>query len=205
LLGIMVVSLASLAWAGVPDLNLSTATIPAGAAGASVFTLPNGGGVGFDAAFAAGAVVVDATITLTLIDTNGDPIFQYPFEDMWLETSADGLTYCANGTAADASTDINGITHWTNPVLGGGYSIGETVNVYIAGSPLAGGGLNLTFNSADINGDLSVNLSDIAAFTQVLGGNYVNNPKYAGDFNNDNVINLSDIVRMTAGIGTHCN
>lgn len=205
LLGIVVVSLASLAWAGVPDLTVSTATIPAGSAGASVWALPNGQGVGFDAAFAVGGGSVDATITLTLIDTNGDPIFLYPFEDLWLQTSGGGLVYCANGTAADASTDINGITHWTNPVLGGGYSNGETVQVYVAGSPLAGGGLNITFNSADISGDLTVNLTDIAFFTQILGGNYTNNPKYAGDFNNDNVINLSDIVRMTAGIGTHCN
>lgn len=205
LLGIMVVSLASLAWAGVPDLVVSTATSPAHPAGASVWALPNGLGVGFDEAFASGGAAVDATITLTLIDTNGDPIFLYPFEDLWLETSGGGLNYCPGGTVADASTDVNGQTTWTNPVLGGGYSLGETTQVYVAGSPLAGGGLNITFNSADLNGDLTVNLSDISGFTQVLGGNYTNYPKYAGDFNNDNVINLSDIVRMTAGIGTHCN
>jgi hypothetical protein len=204
LLGIMVVSLASLAWAGVPDLSMSTATSPAHPTGASVWVLPDGHGVRFDEAFAAGGAYTDATITLTLVDTTGAPIFLYPFEDLWLQTSAGGLSYCPGGTVADASTDINGQTTWTTPLNGGGYSIGETVKVYVAGSPLAGGGLNITFNSADINGDLVVNLSDITAFTQILNGNYTLNPKYAGDFNNDNQINLSDAVRMTAGNGTHC-
>jgi hypothetical protein len=204
LLGILVVSLASLAWAGVPDLAASTATSPAHPAGASVWVLPDGHGVSFDEAFAAGGAYTDATITLTLIDTEGDPIFLYPFEDLWLQTSGGGLSYCPGGTAADGSTDINGQTTWTNPVNGGGYSLGETVRVYVAGSPLAGGGLNITFNSADINGDLVVNTSDVVYFTQILNANYVNNPKYAGDFNNDNQITLSDVVRMTAGLGTHC-
>jgi len=205
LLGIMVVSLASLAWAGVPDLSMSTATSPAHPAGASVWCLPDGNGVGFDEAFAFGGAYVDATITLTLVDTNGAPIFLYPFEDLWLQTSGGGLTYCPGGTVADGSTDINGQTTWTNPINGGGYSLGETVQVYVAGSPLAGPGLNITFNSADINGDLFVNQSDAVYFTQALNDNFANHPKYASDFNNDDDITLSDVVRMTAGLGTHCN
>ena len=65
-------------------------------------------------------------------------------------------------------------------------------------------GLPLKFNSPDINGDLVVNLSDIVAFTQLLGGNFGDNPLFAGDFNNDGTINLSDVVRMTGGIGAAC-
>ena len=205
LLGIMVVSLASMAWAGVPDLNVSTASIPDGAAGSSVFVLPNAAGIGFDEAFAPGGVEVDATITLTLIDTQGDPIFLFPFEDLWLESSNGSLSYCAGGTAADQSTDANGETTWSNPVAGGVnndlFTGTETVVVMVAGSPLSSIGPAILFNSADQNGDLVVNLSDISRFTAVLNGAY----NFAGDFNNDGIVNLSDIVRMTAGIGTVCN
>ncbi|MEZ4386502.1 MAG: hypothetical protein R3D98_02780 [Candidatus Krumholzibacteriia bacterium] len=199
MLGALVVSLASIAWAGVPDLNTSTASIDPAANGASVFNLPNGAGVALDQAFGVGGTV-DATITLTLIDTTGDPIFGYPFEDLWLETSLGGLTFCDGGTAADASTDIDGMTTWSNPLAAGGNSAGETTRVIVAGAPLAGAGLSLTFNSADINGDLIVNLSDVATFTQALA-TYT----YDADFNNDGIINLSDVARFTQGIGTSCN
>ncbi len=76
--------------------------------------------------------------------------------------------------------------------------------IMVAGAPLTTE-LPITYNSADINGDLLVNLSDIVAFTQLLGGDFSTHPLYAGDFNNDTLINLSDIVRMTGGIGTGCN
>jgi len=200
LLGIVVVSLASLAWAGVPDLEVSSATIDPAANGASIWVLPNGTGAGFDEAFAGGSVV-DATINVILIDTAGDPIFLYPFEDLWLETSGDGLVACPGGTVADASTDAAGETTFSNAPLAGGNSFGETTLVIVAGAPLSGGGLPITFNSPDINGDLTVNLSDIVPFTQTLGGAY----DYSADYNNDGVINLSDIVRFTPGIGTSCN
>lgn len=200
LLGALVLSVASLALANVPDLSLSIASMDAGAAGASIFVLPNGNGVGFDDAFAAGGGSVDATITLSLVDTNGDPIFGYPFEDMWLATSGGGLAACDGGTAADASTDINGETTWSNPLAAGGSSDGETAQVVIAGTALAGAGLDITFNSADMNGDLTVNLSDIALFTSKLSAY-----DYSADFNNDGVINLSDIARFTGGMGVSCN
>jgi hypothetical protein len=204
LLGILVVSLASMAWAGVPDLNNSTVTTAA-ASGASVFALPNGAGTAFTEAFGAGGATTDATITLTLIDTNGDPIYLYPFSDLWLETSGGGLAYCSGGTTADASTDENGQAFWANAIAGGGYSAGENAVVMVAGSPVSGGGVNVTFNSADISGDLIVNLTDISNFTVLLGGDFTSHPQYAGDFNNDGQINLSDIARFTPGIGTACN
>jgi hypothetical protein len=190
--------LASLAFANVPDLVLSDAAIAPGAVGASVFVLPNATGANFAVASLPGGTV-DATITVTLVDEFGDPIFLYPFEDMWLETSLGGLVFCPGGTVADASTDALGETTFSNPIAGGGNSLGEVVMVMIAGAPLVDT-VNLTFNSADINGDLLVNLSDIVNFTPML-----NSYNYNGDFNNDGVINLSDIVRFTPGIGTTCN
>ena len=59
----------------------------------------------------------------------------------------------------------------------------------------------MTFNSADINGDLSVNLTDIVAFSQAMTGGYA----YYADFNNDGSLNLSDIVRLAGGNGVSCN
>lgn len=197
LLGALVVSLASMAWAGVPDLTNSIAETDA-PAGTSVYVLPNGTGTAFTEAFGPDGSSVDATITLTLIDTEGNPIFLYPFEDLWLEAGGN-FAYCEGGTVADQSTDEMGMTMWTNPLNAGGSSAGSQTQVFVAGSALAGG-LDITYNSADLNGDLLVNLSDIVPFTQMLAAY-----DYAGDFNNDGVINLSDIVRFTPGIGSSCN
>ena len=94
LLGALVLSLASFAVAGVPDLNASTATFDPSAEGASIYVVPNGTGAAFTEAKAPGGATVDATITVTLIDTAGDPIFLYPFEDLYLQTSGGGLVAC---------------------------------------------------------------------------------------------------------------
>jgi hypothetical protein len=206
LLGIMVVGAASVAWAGVPDLNLSTASIPAGAEGALVFSIPDQTGEPFTNAFLPGGVTGDATISVQLVDTNGDPIFQYPFEDLWLETSLGGLVFCPGGNTADASTDENGETTFSNPIAGGSYTDPsvERTEVIVAGAPISGGGVDVQFASPDISGDLAVNLTDIVNFTALLGGVFNEHPLHAGDFNNDGVINLSDIVRFTSGIGAGC-
>jgi hypothetical protein len=193
LLGIMVVSVASLAWAGVPDLDLSDATT--GTAGASVYNAPNGGGVPFTQAFANAGGVVDATITLTLVDDQGAPIFAYPFEDLWLDVTTNNagtnFVYCNGGTVADVATDEMGMTEWADPLLAGGSSGGESTLVYVAGTALNGVALPITYNSADINGDLVANLTDVIIFKGLLDTDPNN---YTGDFNNDGVINLSDVV-----------
>ena len=203
LFGALVVSLASLATAGVPDLNTSTASIDPAADGANVFVVPNATGAAFTEAKVqqggGGNVTVDATITVTLRDTQGNLIFGYPFEDMWLETDGGGLAYCEGGTVADGSTDVNGETEWVNPLAGGGNSFGEFTQVYVAGSPLAQT-LNITYNSADINGDLQINLTDVNLFTPMLTGY-----DQEGDYNNDGSVNLTDVNLFVPAIGTGCN
>lgn len=183
-----------------PDVNTSTATIAPEANGANIFVVPDGSGQPFTQAHAPGGALVDATITLTLIDTQGDPIYLYPREDLWLETSGDGLVPCTGGTIADHSTDVMGQTTWSHPLSAGGNSHGEVVRVYVNGVPLNGPSLNLTFNSADINGDLVVDLSDIAAFTPMLSTYSVD-----GDFNHDGVVDLSDVARFAQVNGASCN
>ncbi len=186
LLGIAVLSLASVAWAGVPDLNLSTAVTAS--PGAAVYNLPNGQGAAFTGARAPGGAVVDATITVTLVDNAMNPIFAYPFDDMWLQTSGNGLVYCASGTTADAATNAQGQATWSTTLAGGGNSFGELTLVMIAGSPLANT-VNVIYNSADLNGDLICNLVDLSAFSAIFNGAY----NFDADFDYNNVVNLVDL------------
>jgi hypothetical protein len=185
----------------IPDPDLCSATIPAMAVGAVVFVVPDGSGGTFTEAFAPGGVPVDATITLTVVDPNGDLVPNYPAVDMWLETEEGGLAYCSNGTVADQATDANGQTFWVEPLEAGGCTDGEGVVVVIAGMPLTGPPLDLICRSPDFNGDLEVDLSDIVALTQLLGSGSGG----CADFNNDGAVNLSDIARFTPAIGSGCD
>ncbi len=199
LLGILVVSLAAVAWAGVPDLDQSQAVTGA-PAGSSVFNLPNGQGDPMTAAKTSNGTVVNATITLTLVDALGDPIPFYPSEDLWLETTGGSFAHCPNGTAANLSTDVNGVTTWANPLLAGGSSFGQTVVVMVAGAALNQAGLGIIFNSADIDGNLAVNLGDVTPFSSDFFGSY----NYRSDFVRDGAINLGDVTQMARGNGAVC-
>ena len=204
LLGILVVSLASLAWAGVPDLVNSEITIPDGVASAHMSNTPLGGGSSFDEAYGVGGAV-DATITLLLIDLDGNPIFLFPLADLWLETNQGSLQYCNGGTVADGSTDVNGETTWSNALFAGGYTLpGEATRAMIAGAPLVST-VPISHNSPDISGDLQVNSTDNTFFAQLLFENYTNNPLFAGDYDNSGTINLTDITLYTRAIGDVCN
>jgi hypothetical protein len=200
LLGIMVVSLAATAWANVPDPAKCTVAIDPGAAGASIFNVPNGTGAPFTGARLLGATIVDATITLTVVDEFFDPIFQYSFEDLWLQSELGGLKYCAAGTQADGSTDINGQTTWVTPLEAGGFTApGEEIVVMIGGQPMSVT-VNLKFNSADISGDLVVNLTDVSAFAAVLFGAY----DYSADYDHSGAVNLTDVSFLASGLGAAC-
>ncbi|MEN8007818.1 MAG: hypothetical protein ABFS42_12435, partial [Candidatus Krumholzibacteriota bacterium] len=146
---------------------------------------------------------IDATITLHLRDPANNPVANYPAEDMWLESVADChwcIRPCQGGAIADADTDANGQTTWTNPLRAGGYSQDLTV-VMIAGSPLTSGpGLNIMHNSPDINGDGAVNLSDVSFFSADFFGGY----SFRSDFQYDGVVNLSDVSKIAQSIGASC-
>lgn len=182
-----------------PDLDLSTCSRAyAGPETAVLYNLPDGSGSAFTEAIAGGSQV-DATITLTLVNSFGDPIVNYPAEDLWLESVGGGLNYCPGGTNADVNTDEFGQTFWASALNAGSFSQGLT-QVYVAGAPLQSSpGLDISFNSADITGDLVVNLLDLVLFAQDVGGT-----SFRSDFYHDGVVNLSDIVRVTAAIGNSC-
>jgi hypothetical protein len=180
--------------ADLPGLENCTAWISAAAEGAVVYTLPNGHGHSFNAAHLPDGTIVDATITLEMLDYAGNPIFGFPAEDIWLDTSAGGLSYPASGTIADDHTDANGRTQWQQPLAAGGCTIGETVIVFIMGMPLNQAGLQLAFVSADINGDLALNISDLSTFAAAYTGAYND----CADLFHDGVMNLTDLSLFAA-------
>jgi len=189
----LLVGAASFATAGVPDLTESDATTAAGSY--VMFNIPNGGGSSFGAA--AGG---DATITLTLRDGLGAVIANYPFEDMWIESTDGGMVACTGGATADANTDAAGETEWATPLQAGGSSEAGT-QVSISGAFLAGATLPINHNSADIDGNGAVNLSDVPLFA---GDFYGGMDPFRSDFAFDGVVNLSDVVRLAQALGASC-
>ncbi len=197
----LIVGSAAFAVAGVPDLQQSTAVRAYGGVETlSLYSLPNGGGRTFAAAFLPGGAAGDATITLTLRDGLGVAIANFPFQDMWIESADGGLVSCGGNATADFNTDVNGVTSWNAPLFAGKQSQALCL-VMVNGDALTSNlGLQISFNSADINGDGVVNLSDGGFFTQDLFGAY----SYRSDFNYDSAINVSDAGFMANGLGAAC-
>jgi hypothetical protein len=195
--------IATLSYAGIPDLSLSSAGTAAGTE-VSVFTLPDGSGKALTNAKLEAGGEVDATITVTLLDATGAPIFLYPFEDMWLETNMGGLVPCNGGTVADGSTDINGVTTFSGSLFAGGYSdrvAGEKCVVMVNGTALSGSDLDILFNSSDMDGSGAQGVQDTIIFVPLYtGGGY----NYSIDFFFDGNINLSDLVLYAGGLNTSC-
>jgi hypothetical protein len=114
-----------------------------------------------------------------------------------------GLAACVGGADADDPTDANGQTEWRDSLVAGGHTVpgSELTQVYVNGEPLqSGAGVDVQFNSADIDGSGAANLTDISLFTQTLFGDY----SYRADFLWDGAINLSDAILMTQGNGAAC-
>jgi len=197
----LVIGAATFAVAGVPDLQLSTASTAA--AGSPVmYNLPNGLGSTFALARTTSGTV-NATITLTVLDGGGVPVANFSAADMWLEKAVVAGTgnflACTGGTTADVNTNASGVTTWAAPLRAGGWSTSNTL-VVINGSPLtSSAGLNLRHNSADINGDGVANLSDIPLFAGDYGST-----TFRSDLLFDGTVNVSDIPRLASGVGAVC-
>jgi len=192
--------------AGIPDFPDCSATMPNVPSGVSVvlFNMPDGTGSSFANAQILGeGTTIDATIEFVIFDTQGNPIAHFPAEDLWLETGDWGLTTCPGGTIADMDTDVNGWTTWSDPLMAGGFG-SDGCYIAVNGMILDCGSLpfDLTFNSADLNGDGVVSLNDIGLFCSLLFGS----PGYdiSADFFADGVINLADVARLAQGIGASC-
>jgi hypothetical protein len=225
LICIAAIGATTLGFAGIPDLDLSSCAMLNATPGAtlSVYNVPDGSGYSTLEARryvgpAGTSAQDDATITVTLLDSGSNPVFAYPFEDMWIECpplpadlTSPGLLACPNGTTADASTDINGQTTFSGPFFAGGYGTysnngvaddGVTY-VMISGLPLTNGAMPLVFNSSDINGDgVWDTITDVLLFSQrypVSGGYH-----YSVDYYFDELNAIGDLVLFSAARNVTC-
>ncbi len=176
----------------------------------SVVIAPDGSGRPLSQAYAYGGVIEDGTISLRVISVEtGDPIWNYPNEDVWLlvgQGSQGTVTGCNNGVFnPDDPSDSDGRMWFSEPLRGGGWSIQGGV-FYLNGEPARDPQgalfpvLEYQINSPDINGDLVVDITDIALFVQGLG-----NYHYRFDYNFDGFVGLSDIALFTQSLGSECD
>lgn len=185
-------------WTGIPDLSLSAVTVTYDGV-ATLLVVPDGSGAPFTAARGPGGAIVDATITLTLLEYCG-PIPNFPRADMWLEAVGTAFASCTGGTVADAGTDADGRTHWALPLRAGGHEA-TSLQVIVNGSPLwQVPPLGLRAVSPDLDGDGLVALNDVALFAQAYAGAYA----FRADLHTDGAIDLSDIPLLARAMGAHC-
>jgi len=175
--GTMLLGMASLAMAGIPDATNSTAS----SAGGTVMISP--------AALGPSLASVGATISVHIEDAAFAPIVGYPFQDMWWDDNGNGdIALCQGGSNADGNTDANGDTTISGPAAGGGWTQ-SGLQVYMAGTPMAGPVLLIDVNSPDINGDLVVNVIDLGDFSIDFGAGV----GFRSDFIFDGVLNIADV------------
>ncbi len=179
----------------------------------SIFILPDGSGPALTEAMAYGGQTMDATISLRLIDCFHDPIATFPWEDIWIETEVETSISCPSLSPGvfhpDGPTNASGEGTFSLPLSGGGWTEGP-IWVYVLGnralyaidcsSDTEHPPLSLRFNSADINGDGTVDLADVSLFA----GDYFGEYQYRSDFFWDGVLNLSDLAPMASGFGITC-
>jgi hypothetical protein len=205
---LIIFALPTITNAQTPDLDQCYAT-SANSEPVSILVRPDGGGWPLTEAMLFGGELTDATITLTLLDGNGDPVVLFPAEGTWLEslcldTAPGCLPLCGIGSVADGSTNTLGQTTFSDPLRAGGSGVGAGImidTVPLPESPLEfSGGDQFHFNSPDISGDLVVNLTDIALFA----GDYYGPYNYRSDFYWDGNLNLSDLVFLAQAVGASC-
>ncbi len=178
-----VLLVAGVAFGGIIDPCQSTAS----SAGGCIVICPAGDG---DQLSAKGAM-----ISITVNDNTGTGIEGIPASDFWL-VDCDPIrvmVLCggSGSSNADAATDASGNTTMSGDIAAGGCAIG--VSVIVQGFAIGCPATCLTaieVKSPDMNGDLVVNLPDLALF----GAQYPPNPftNTCADFNCDNLINLQD-------------
>jgi hypothetical protein len=199
----LILGVASFATAGVPDLDNSEAAYStyAGGSALTLFNLPSGGGSAFTACQEPDGTIVDGTIEVVIRDGNNDIIAGFPGEDIWLASVDGGMVPCVGGAGADGDTDADGVTDWVNPLNAGGSSLANCA-VMVSGDALTSTGslFALHFNSADMNGDGTVNLADVGSFSGIFFGAY----DFSADFYADGALNLSDVGRLATGVGGSC-
>ncbi len=171
---------------------------------ASVYTHPDGNGhpLAHCQAFG-GDLGHDATIIMRVVTMGGDPIENWPFEDLWIEPNQGGMFACIAGNCADANTDANGETSFATPLAAGGYSNypDDLMVAYMSGLPAETPPMAVYVNSPDLDGNLVVNLTDLVLFAMAYRNGEM---AYRYDYWWDGVLDISDVVLFTQGYGTEC-
>lgn len=186
---------------GVPDLDYSIVW-QENSGPATLMVVPNGSGPSLTEARTPDGTVVDATVHLTIINNCGDtdPVVGFPREDMWMISIDGGLVVCTAGSIADVQTDQEGNTYWSEPLMAGGWDEGNC-RIMVNGMSVGNSeGLLLHFVSPDIDGNLAVNLSDVALFVMDFFGPY----SFRSDLAHDGVVNLSDVTILSGAMGNSC-
>ena len=173
----------------------------------SLFILPDGSGQQLTQAMVFGGQITDASITLLLTGFDGSPVAYFPREDIWLDAESMTDSHCPDYVhfSPDGNTDINGLTSFAASFDGGGWSEGPAW-VYLQGirsaHPTAGEHppVQLRFNSADIDGDGYINLTDVTVFSTDFYDTY----HYRSDFHWDGLLDLADVAKMASGLGHDC-
>jgi len=185
----------------------------------SVLTYADGSGKTLASCYAEGGALVDATITVTVRDSDSQPVAGYPAEDVWLQVDhVGGAPAAKSGLAtrvitcnhddilaiADETTDASGHTTISGSFNAGGHVIsgsgGHYVIIMVGGWKIPGVVEGIRVNSPDMNGDHTINVADISIFAPILFSNY----NYAADFNFDGAINVVDVSLLAAGQGATC-
>lgn len=141
-------------------------------------------------------------IHISLIDCNGDPVAGFPFNDLWLQPSSPNVSFVTPFFAA-ANTNIDGETYWSGPIAGGGWMDASGVDrtrISVVGIEIFPE-LDLSFVSPDINGDLKVDLADVATFALDWSSGWT----FRSDLTADGVLNLADIGVLAAYLGEDGN
>ena len=186
----------------VPDLMLSTAWFPSYLPQAPVLlVVPDGTGPSFEEARLINGQTVNRKITLWALDGGGFPIPNMPYAAWSLRWQDGGVAACENGLAATFNTRANGSTDWIAPPHAGGHSQ-SLVRVYWQASQplLSNTGMLLSVNSPDINGDISVDIADVADFAADYFGAYA----FRSDLAFDGAVNLTDISVLLSKMGRSC-
>lgn len=192
--------LTSFTYAQIPDPSTSYAT-SATTENVYIYCLPDGSGDALNNCRLIDGSYTDATITVTILDSNFNPVVNYPGEDLWVVYNYPApYTICSGGISADSNTDSNGQTTFSGQFFSGGHGQGAMITMYAV--PLTQPPFdNYHFYSPDINGDLIVDLTDIIFFAEDYFGEY----NYKSDFYFDGIINLSDIIVLAQSMGMECS
>ena len=175
----------------------------------SLYSLPDGNGAPLTGAFlwsynpGESPAIVDATLTLTVLEDDITPIRGIPAVDLWLETDQGGMIPCAGGTIADGPTNTAGVTTFSGALRAGGASAplaGERMVAAHAWATVEADPVDVQVNSPDQNGDLRVDLSDVVIFTESFHTGYT----YSADLYWDGELNLSDVVLLAMALGAEC-